>query len=49
MAYLDILTLSAIGALFAFLWIALVRASARGGCGTSACQLVEREAAENER
>jgi hypothetical protein len=49
MALFDILILSAIGVLFALIWFVLVRASVRGGCGTSSCRLVQREAHKNER
>jgi hypothetical protein len=48
-AFIDILILFGIGVPIAIIWIALVRASARGGCGTAACRLGRREADENER
>jgi hypothetical protein len=43
-AFIHILILAAIGVPFAFLWILLVRASVRGGCGTSSCRLLKHQA-----
>jgi hypothetical protein len=47
MTFIDYLILAAIGVPFVVVWILLVRASIRGGCGTSSCQLGGREEDED--
>ena len=48
MAFFDIVALSALGGVVGFVWIALIRASVRGGCGTASCRIVTREADESD-
>lgn len=48
MSVSEILILSAIVAVFAFVWMALIRASVRGGCRSGSCAATPDEEAKKD-